>query len=234
MENVYPENVFQTLSLSPYSRWTLAPQLAPEHVEMLADYTTRPEIQERRRGGNSVICAPHNTGNLQRKFQTSLTNEEPETLLGRHLIPPQAHPSLRGDVCPPQVEGRSGASGCIHLTFSQHAECLHGARSCLPWSHDTHLFKYHLVISSMWLLSPCLILMEKDIVAMWKRKGTDKAYQHWQYLPFSWHTMLGVKCYRQNILQNVLFLKPADFYLKNKPQEMKIFQGETKISTHAE
>lgn len=32
----------------------------------------------------------------------------------------------------------------------------------LPQSHDTHLLKYHLVIPSMWLLSPCLILMEKD------------------------------------------------------------------------
>lgn len=76
--------------------------------------------------------------------------------------------------------------------------------------------------------------MEKDIVAMWKRKGIDKAFQHWQYLPFSWHTMLDIKRCRQNILQNVLSLKPADFYLKNKPWEMRISQGETQISTHAE
>lgn len=101
MESVCPENVFQTLSLSPYSQWTLAPQLAPEHVEMLADYTTRADIQGRRRGGYSVICTSHNTDNHQRKFQTSLTQEESETLLDRHLIPLQAHPSLWGAVCPP-------------------------------------------------------------------------------------------------------------------------------------
>lgn len=75
--------------------------MAPERVEMLADYTTRKDTQERR-GGYSVICTSHNTDDHQRKLQTSLTNEESETLVGRHLIPLQAHPALRGAVCPPQ------------------------------------------------------------------------------------------------------------------------------------
>lgn len=59
----------------------------------------------------------------------TFTNEEQEALLGRYLIPLQAHPALGDAVCPPWVKGTAGASGCIHLSFSQHAECLHGGSS---------------------------------------------------------------------------------------------------------
>lgn len=63
-----------------------------------------------------------------------------------------------------QLEPLAASTSAFPSTLNA---CMVGALLCCwPWSHHTHLYKYHVVIPSVWLLSPCLILMEKDIVAM--------------------------------------------------------------------
>lgn len=76
--------------------------------------------------------------------------------------------------------------------------------------------------------------MEKDNCSNVKKKRARHGLSALTVYALFLHTMLGIKCYPQNKLQGVLFLKPADFYLKTNPEEMKIFQGESKISIHAE
>lgn len=187
-------------------------------LKMLADYTTRPDTQERRRVGYSVICTCttlttiressklHNWGRIRDTSRQTFNSTTSSPSPVRCCVSSMG----RGDnwslwLHPPHLFPK-----CWMLAW-----CEVFCAACLAVMIYI-FFKYHLVIPSMWLLSPCLILMEKDILAMWKRKEIDKAYQHWQYLPFSWHTKLDIKCYRQNISQNVLFLKPAHFLLKKQ------------------
>lgn len=56
MENVYPGNVLQDLSLSPYSLPALAPQLPTEHVLMLMDYTQPAQISKLEEGVDIHTC----------------------------------------------------------------------------------------------------------------------------------------------------------------------------------
>lgn len=93
-----------------------------------------------------------------------------------------------------------------------------GLVCCLPHSHHTHLFKRHLETPSMWLLSPSLILIGKDICSNAKKKRVRCSLSALTVMPFFWHIVLGIKCYRQNTLQGVLFLKPAHFHLKKTQQ----------------
>lgn len=111
--------------------------------------------------------------------------------------------------CLPQQAWRAGASRA-----SQHAQCQVWAWCLLPPRCDKCLFKHRLTIPSMELLGPCLILMEKgNFSSVKKEERLDVAYQHWWYMPFTWHTVTGTKRYRQDISQGVLLLKPAVFSL---------------------
>lgn len=60
MEDVYPENVLQNLSLS-YSLWTLVPQLAIEDVLMLADYIQPAQMSKTQEEADihSYLYSPH-------------------------------------------------------------------------------------------------------------------------------------------------------------------------------